>query len=235
MISAGNVIGTWAAALPLRSASGASTSQVSGSCGALPGTVEEALAKMRGLAGGNWIPCGVRRDQERLGWADILRMHGFVIVKLRSKDNPFAAFGAQERQQHKFMRLDWGHDGFFFQTASNDTDFQSYCGSQDPSMPEAFMTILTLPRRRDYADVNPAISMKRLIEAIDAVKDNSYDLATWNCNHFANLVVQILTGNRQEDQSVATANLRWWPDVDRFCSHKEVHDDCPTERVLLRH
>jgi len=239
MISAGNAIGTWAAALPLRSASGASTSQVSGSCGALPGTVEEALAKMRGLAGGNWVPCGVCRDQERLGWADILRMHGYVIVKLRSKDAP-AAFGQQEErisrnlsQQLKFMRLDWGHDGFFFQTASNDGDFQSYCGSPDPSLPEALVTTLMFPRTRKYADVDPSVSMKRLIEAIDAVKQNSYDLASWNCNHFANLVVQILTGNGPEDQSPAMMALRWWPGI---CYHKgdrEVRED-QTDPMQLR-
>merc|ERR1719219_571645 len=125
MFTCGNVVGTWAAALPLRPASGASTSH---SC-----TVEEALAKMRGLAGGHWAPCGVIREQEPLGWADILRMHGFVIVKLRNKD---------ETIPPKFMRLDWGHDGFFFQTASSDQEFQSYCGSSDSDLPNVAVEIL---------------------------------------------------------------------------------------------
>lgn len=190
---------------------------------------------MRGLAGGNWVPCGVCRDQERLGWADVLKMHGYVIVKLRAKEK-LAAVGQLQRQVsapqqlHKFMRLDWGHDGFFFQTASNDKDFVSYCGPQETSMPEALMTVLTLPRRRCYADVDPAISMKRLIQAIDEVKDNSYDLATWNCNHFANLVVQILTGSRQEQKTpsamaLEAMALRWWPGVQGTCCAKQVQED----------
>lgn len=201
------------------------------------------MAKMRGLAGGNWMPCGVCRDQERLGWADILRMHGYVIVKLRAKDAP--TFGPNKPHQQKFMRLDWGHDGFFFQTASNDKDFQSYCGNQDPSLPEVLRTVLTFPRTRSYTDVDPAVSLKRLIEALDAVKGNSYDLANWNCNHFANLVVQILTGSREEDKSNPMMGLRcnaialgnafngWWPGMEgTCCGHKVVREDHGlTERV----
>lgn len=205
------MVGTWAAALPLRSASGASTSQVSGSCGASPGSVEEALAKMRGLAGGHWVPCGVIREQEPLGWADILRMHGFVIVKLRNKD---------ETIPPKFMRLDWGHDGFFFQTSSNDREFQSYCGSSDADLPNAAVEILmrVLPRKRIYEEVVPGVTMKRLIAAIESVTDNSYDLAIWNCNHFANLVVQCLEGRPDLDSKhrfirTASRDSKWWNDT----------------------
>lgn len=205
LLTCGNVLGTYAAAMPLRSASGASTSQVSGSCSSMPGTVDEALAKMRGLDGSHWVPCGVCREQERLGWADIFRMHGFVLIKLRNRD-PAAPY--------KFMRLDWGHDGFFFQTAADDNEFQSYCGSQDQGLPDLARSLLLtfMPRQRVYEEVEPTASMKKLVKAINSVKDTPYDLATWNCNHFANLIVEILkygTGGPLGHKS-SVEKLQWW-------------------------
>mmetsp|Transcript_25175 Transcript_25175/g.58615 ORF Transcript_25175/g.58615 Transcript_25175/m.58615 type:complete len:184 (-) Transcript_25175:101-652(-) len=179
MITMGNAVGTWVSMLPLRLCTGASTSEISGSCSALPGTVDTALAKMRGLQGGKWEPCGVCRGQERLGWTDVIRMHGFVIVKLHNKE---------ARTLIKYLRMDWGHDGFAMQTAATDDSFHSYSGFEEKCS-------LYLLACKEYRQVAKNTSMKTLIDAIDAKKHIAYDLASWNCNHFANSIVEVLTGD----------------------------------------
>jgi len=189
--SCGNAFGAWLSTMPIRSASGVSTSQTSGSVAPLPGTVDEALAKMRGLLGGAWEPSAVARGQERLGWADIIRMHGYVIVQLGNRD---------ARTLKKFMRLDWGHDGFCLQTGPSDSEFRSYCGVDHEGFPDEIAgTVLEVmargPRDKEYEDVTIKGSMQKLIDEIDARKHLPYDIATWNCNHFANRVVDVLTSD----------------------------------------
>merc|ERR1719336_1491264 len=96
---------------------------------------------------------------------------------------------------------------------------ESYCGSSDWDIPNVAVEILMriLPRKRIYEPTEPNVTMKRLIAAIESVKDNSYDLAIWNCNHFANLVVQCLQG-RPEPVSkqlarTASRDSKWWNDT----------------------
>mmetsp|Transcript_129262 Transcript_129262/g.192528 ORF Transcript_129262/g.192528 Transcript_129262/m.192528 type:complete len:147 (+) Transcript_129262:2-442(+) len=143
---------------------------------------------MRGLMGDHWEPCEVCRGYERLGWADIVRMHGFVIVKLRGRD---------ARDDCKFMRLDWGHDGFLFQTGPTDQEFRAYCGEPSADVGELATSLIqalsVAPAERDYAVVGPRVSMKMLIAEIDSKKHIAYDMALWNCNHFANNLMEVLT------------------------------------------
>lgn len=114
--SCGHAVGTWVSLSPCRASGGAATSTTSGSGTAVEDLDEEALRELKVLAFDGWDVQAVSQVQEPLRSGDIVRAHGFVVVRLLHT----------ESSEMKFVRLDWGVNGLSIQIQNSDEDFICY-------------------------------------------------------------------------------------------------------------
>lgn len=78
---------------------------------------EEGLRELKVLAFDGWEAQAVSQVQEPLRSGDVVRAHGFVVVRLAHVEEPGEA---------RFVRLDWGASGLSIQVRSSDEGFVCY-------------------------------------------------------------------------------------------------------------